>query len=50
MESALLKRFYEYLDQAFQKKINEELFENCEPSETVPKKKNKNKKKNKKKG
>lgn len=50
MESALLKMFYDYLEQAFQKKINAELFDGSEVIEAPPKKKNKNKKKNKKKG
>ncbi len=50
MESALLKMFYEYLEVAFQKKINEELFDGSEPKETKTKKKNKKKSKNKKKG
>lgn len=50
MECALLKMFYEYLEVAFQKKINDELFESNEVKEAPNKKKNKKKSKNKKKG
>lgn len=42
--------FYEYLEVAFQKKINDELFESNEVKEAPNKKKNKKKSKNKKKG
>ena len=47
MQSALRKMFYEYLGEAFQRKLHDELFEGNEQQEVATKNKKKNKKKKK---